>query len=88
MKVIWKYPLQLPLTRLMLPESFKILHISMQHDEAYLWGQSDVDDPKVVERQFVTVGTGNMVSDDSVYIGTIHQDPYVWHLMEIKLQPL
>jgi hypothetical protein len=38
----------------------------------------------VEERRFVVVGTGSEIDDNMVYVGTMFEEPFVWHVMELK----
>jgi hypothetical protein len=38
------------------------------------------------ERRFVVVGTGHELHYNMVHVGTVFENPYVWHIMELKYE--
>lgn len=83
MRVIHKFPLAFPLTHFV-ARNPKVLHVEVQHGTPCFW--AEVDDSGEAEEYIIRhAGTGHMVPENSEYIGTFMQDPYVWHLyMEKK----
>lgn len=69
-------------TAVNLPKDSVVLHAALQGTEICLWAKVDTDKP-LEKRYFSVVGTGWDVEDNMCYIGTIHEGPYVWHIMEV-----
>jgi len=63
-----------------MPEGSKPLHVAMQGDGFYLWALCDPEADKEAVKMFC-VGTGfGSVPGGSIYIGTVSQGMYVWHI--------
>lgn len=61
------------------PRGSRPISVGMQHDQCCVWFECDPDRPKEKLTIFC-VGTGfGIVPDDGRFIGTIVDDPYVWH---------
>jgi hypothetical protein len=84
-KTIWKYVLDNRPCRLtlFLPRGAEILHVANQNGQIFAWA---LVDPKqdLLFREIEIVGTGNSLDTHSSrkYIGTVHLDPFVWHVFE------
>lgn len=84
MKTIYKYSLNLGLTKLEMPKGSEVLDFKIQHKTLVLWALVDTSKP-LVERQFTIVGTGHDASHVNWfdYYGTVLDDDFVWHLFEV-----
>lgn len=86
MNVIYKYevPGEIPMS----PTS-KVLAFQIQKTSLWVWvqhpckervGAADLTDTKIVS--FKIVGTGHPHRASDIYIGTVQQGPFVWHLFQ------
>lgn len=85
MKVIYKYELftkNLEFHELALPKGTEILRVGMQHSVVTLWALIDPDEGVWEVRRFVRYGTGHEVHGVNLYIGTVFDGPFVWHIFE------
>lgn len=86
MKKILKYEIALNLsttTRLAIPKYGIILHTNMQSNKLFIWVLVDINED-VEMRYFQIYGTGHNISpvEKHLYVGTVFQDIFVWHLFE------
>jgi hypothetical protein len=66
-----------------MPEGAEIVHVHDQNGLPTIWALVD-DSKPAVRRVFYVRGTGfNLIRDDTKYIGTTHNPPFVWHIFEI-----
>jgi hypothetical protein len=82
MKTIYKYNLSLPGSKAM-PLGSTIVKVGIQNGQCCIWALVDTNAP-IEERRFVIVGTGHELDDNMVYVGTVFEEPFVWHVMELK----
>ncbi len=55
-----------------------------REDEICLWAQVPDGDPELLEvRNFAVIGTGWDVPDPGIYIGTVFDGIFVWHVYEV-----
>lgn len=81
MTSIWKFKLsssQQPQT-LKIPSGGVILHSSRQEPDICLWVEVN-ENNEFINRDFLVIGTGWEVPQNSVYIGTVFDGSYVWHI--------
>ena len=87
-KTVWKFPLTVTdVQEVLMPTGAQFLHVDVQVPNAYereftLWALVDPQAPKVA-RRIVVVGTGNPAPDDAdgaEFVGTVMDDPFVWHV--------
>lgn len=65
-----------------IPADAKVVKVGEQGGSTVLiWVELDNDAPKA-ERYFKIFGTGHLIEEDSVYVGTVFIGPYVWHVYE------
>jgi len=79
---IYKYPAE---GSVRLPIGAQVVHFGTQRCEKYIWVMFNEpkETPTAFElRTFRIVGTGQTFSDNSRYVGTIHEPPFIWHLIE------
>lgn len=90
MKIIYKYPItssQMPVSvcTMRVPENNVPLCIQIQNNQICLWTLVDTEEPLVL-REFLIMGTGHLMPKDGVmYLGTVQQPPFVWHIFERKI---
>lgn len=83
MRTIYKYPLEgRDVSRVLMPEDASIVHVGIQNGVFCVWALGDTEDP-MVERSFTVVGTGWELDEFHIHLGTVFQDAFVWHIMEI-----
>ena len=58
------------------------VHVGIQNGVFCVWALGDTEDP-MVERSFTVVGTGWELDEFHIHLGTVFQDAFVWHIMEI-----
>lgn len=83
---IWKFPLSLDrgaYHAVQLPEGAAALHVAAQDGWPCVWAMVSPDAP-LRTAYFEIVGTGHPVPDDSIYVGTAHTPPYVWHVFSLR----
>lgn len=82
---IYKYELKPDLsTELHIEKYARLLSCQVQRGVICLWYLVD-EYEKTEKRTFYRVGTGKRFdASNSVYIGTVQQEPYVWHIWEGK----
>ncbi len=73
MKSIWKFPLKMQAYQeIVFPVNSKILTISMQSFEPYMWVEVDKDEKNEEIRKFGLIPTGTDISYEiKQYIGTL-----------------
>lgn len=88
MTKIWKY--DIPLTTnlvIEIPSNSKILTALLQYEQIRLWVQVEPESPKR-KRKFHVMGTNHDFEKQAVdphnliYINTVMQGPFVWHVYE------
>ena len=84
-KRIWKF--EIPITdapKVSMPEGAQIIHVGQQREgNITLWAIVNPDAP-MLRITFQIVGTGNpMPYPLGGYIGTVHSDPFVWHVFHL-----
>lgn len=80
---IWKYTLEHGHNTFLLPKGAKILHVGQQNGTVCLWARVDPEQEQE-KRVFRFVGTGHPLNcTDITYLGTAHDDPFVWHVFEV-----
>jgi hypothetical protein len=79
MKTIYKYTLD---GAVHMPQGSTVVQVGVQFGLYCIWATVDTDAP-VEERFFVVVGTGSELSDNMVHVGTVFENPFVWHIMEL-----
>jgi hypothetical protein len=80
MKTIYKYTLDEPVH---IPKGSTVVQVGIQDGLYCIWAVVDTDAP-LEERHFVVVGTGRELTTNMVHVGTVFEDPFVWHIMELK----
>ena len=89
MKSIWKYPLEIADSQIILmPEGAHLLCVQAQREQLCLWAIVDSNAPRE-KRMFRIHGTGHELPDDIgnyIYIGTVQQEGghLVWHVFEVE----
>jgi hypothetical protein len=65
-----------------MPVAADIVKFDMQNGKPTFWYLFCTSFKEKEKRQYRIVGTGNEFLDDSLYIGTCFDPPYVWHLID------
>ena len=83
MRTIWKYNLKMTGTSqvLKMPEEVLFLAVGSQRGVVCMWVEL-VEADESVERTFTVVGTGWLIKDGYIHIGTVQMEEYVWHVYE------
>jgi len=83
MRTIHKHRVPLGDALIALPlASGAIRYLGIQGDQYFVW--AEVTEGGVpTERRFQWYGTGHPIPATAVYVGTIVDAPYVWHLHEL-----
>ena len=84
-RAVWKYPLPLaPHTQtLRFPgASVRFLHVAMQDATPTLWAEVDTDSEKAWDITLTWFGTGHEIPGNALYVGTVQDGIFVWHLYE------
>lgn len=85
MKVVYKYvlenrnPNEYGIDTLTIPISFRLLHAGIQNNQITIWIEVDPSDEKVTRRVQI-VPTGKEIPSRMIYIGTVFQESFVWHI--------
>lgn len=58
------------------------LHVAFQGDKLCIWVEVDTDDDAHLNH-FHVVGTGFSVPEGGAHIGSVVEDPYVWHVYQV-----
>ena len=84
MKVIYKYEITAidPVKTFQWPRFSKVVHVDSQSPGTMqLWVELYQFD-QLEDRIFVVYGTGHHIQEGDVYVGTVLDEPFVWHLYE------
>jgi hypothetical protein len=81
MKQIFKFRVTLGRNEIMMPKGFTVLTAQMKDGQIRIWALCDPDMEKKSVEIYVT-GTGINIDTDyySIYVGTVQDGPYVWHV--------
>lgn len=71
--------------RIEMDQTAGILHVGMQGHLLMLWAVVDTEAPKFT-RTFKVFGTGELISDGWLPIGTCFDGPFVWHVFELLVR--
>ena len=63
------------------PKAHSFQHLAMQGTWITLWAQA-VENRPPHKRTFFVFGTGHVIPGDLVYVGTVHDRQFVWHVFE------
>ena len=69
-----------------LPKSSKILKVRLNETGLYIWVECDpvnFDDDELFK--FHIIGTGHKVPEDYIYLDTVFEGIFVWHIYYDKL---
>lgn len=83
---IWKYTIEIADVQvLMLPAGARILTVQIQHGTVCAWAVVDPEALLVARKLFI-VGTGHPtdLNESDIYLGTVQQGGFVWHVFEGK----
>lgn len=82
MKVVYKYELNLGLTIVDIPQNCKIVDFEFQRGKPYIWAEVETENTtgKICLNIY---GTGHEIIKTAVYIKTVHNNGFVWHLYDL-----
>ena len=88
MRTIYKFPLaehsdDKGIVHLEIPHKAKILRVDLQNGKSCIWVEFRKDDDKIT-RKFKVFGTGWDIPYGFDHVATWFEDPFVWHLYEVK----
>ena len=66
-----------------IPAGACLLTVQLQDGKPFMWAELDDAAPKV-RRRFEFFGTGRPIPNGWVYVGTVQEGAFVWHLYEVK----
>jgi hypothetical protein len=72
-------------TDVLMREGARIRKVEMQGDKVCAWAETPGGADPLTERTFCVIGTGMDVPDPGVYLATVFEGPYVWHVYEVTL---
>lgn len=81
MKTIYKYTITRKTVQM--PVDAVIVHVDLQDQGYCIWALVDDSNP-LESRQFDVIGTGWEYEPNMHYVGTILENAFVWHIVEIK----
>lgn len=83
---IRKYPLMMVDSQeVEMPAGSEILHVGVQKGTPTVWAIVDPEETTFAEKRIIEIyGTGHRIEDTehSVYLGTVMDGPFVWHVFE------
>jgi len=85
--MIWKFPLTLTNRQIVrMPKGARVLTVMFQQETVCLWARV-APDAEPTDRTFWIFGTGHAMPRQLplVYVGSVQQPPYVWHVYEENL---
>lgn len=87
-QTIWKFPLEITgVQEVRLPRGAKIISVANQNGVICLWAMVAPDSP-LEPRIIFIYGTGHPLPEDSGrFLGSVLQDPFVWHVFEGTITP-
>jgi hypothetical protein len=85
MKVVHKFSLEVndELQTLRLPALARVVHCGIQDDVIRLWIEYPYPSEASISRHFRVFGTGQGITDDMTWVGTVQAPPFVWHVYEV-----
>jgi len=88
MKVVFKYHVKrVQVQTIELPKNAIFRHFAVQNNELWAWFEIPADHVMklgpVEERHFELSGTGEWIPDPLLYLGTVNDGHFVWHLYEV-----
>ncbi len=83
MRTVYKYPILMEGSTLVLPDDAVVVHVGMQN-LVTIWVELDKEAP-VTPRHFAVFGTGHQIPDGWSHCGTFFDGPFVWHVYEQRV---
>lgn len=73
----------LPYCEIQMPKDSNVAHVGMSGGDIAVWAFVETDEPLETETFFI-VPTGVEVPapNDAFYLGTVHQNVFVWHIFQ------
>jgi len=86
--VIWKFPLTINSHQIKeMPYNTKILSVGLAGGEVCIWGLCNPTEV-IEKRHFRVIATGEDIKTTLLlsgkFIGTVVDEPFVWHIFELK----
>jgi hypothetical protein len=80
---VWKFPLRWGEVSVSMPKHARIVHIGIDPASDYpaVWAVVRPDNDTET-RSFTVIGTGHEVQKESVHVGSLIDDVFVWHVFE------
>lgn len=85
MQSVYKYIVPLNgLTQIEVQGFLRWAACSMQNNQPTVWAVCDLRRSEWHKITLSVHGTGKTVMTDSQFVGTVFDDPFVWHIFEVK----
>ena len=84
---VWKYKLDTSGGEALLPLGSRSLHFAIQDNTPCVWAEVPDRYDAQAWRKFRVIRTGGSVPAGARYIGTAHEEVFVWHLYELIDEP-
>lgn len=82
MRVVYKYAIIQPVTRVTMPASSRVVSFREQNGLYFIWALVDTDLP-LTERTFAVYDTGDEIKHENIrHIGTLVHNNLIRHLFE------
>ena len=85
MKIVYKYPLEHLITNIQLAKDAKIIKANYQNGIVHLWAETQTIIEETIPRRFRLFGTGEDIPENSIYIDTVFDGGFVWHIYELNI---
>lgn len=88
MNLIHKYPIfpnricSLGKYAIIMPKNARILKVATQGDSICFWTLFDRRTEERETRYFYVIGTNQIIPDGALYLDTVFDGDYVWHIFE------
>lgn len=88
MRTIWKY--DVPITdklEIRMPIGWRFVAVGLDpRNRPCMWVEVDTEATSI-KHQFSVVGTGHPIHEDARVLGSIRQDPFMWHVCLLEDVP-
>ena len=90
MKTVYKYLLgRVDKQTISMPVSGRPIYVDLQDNKLYMWAEVDTEAVPSIGKTILIRGTGRpFTGEEGVYIGTIRDGMFVWHVYESRLEEL
>lgn len=84
MHSVYKYQLGISSpNRIRMPMGATPLCVRIQHGALMMWALVRTGDVPTEERTFLVFGTGHDIDTHRLYVGTVEDGPFIWHVFEV-----